>query len=384
MITRLTIFPNGCWSRNENGVYVEPSAPLLFDPLLENKINIELVSEERSIDDNYSHFSYRSHSLSFRSLGVAKSYKNKWRRGLRYIFRLYPVFRAVNASQFCYLFLPSHTGLIAASFCKLLRRPYAIYLRGDIQKLGCSRLWSVYDRFIADSSFVLTTGQQLNEQVQMLNQRSEPVIPMSPVLNLNDEGRVDASRDDKFRILYIGQMVEEKGIFDLLTAFDSVVKKTEQQSELIMVGDGADLNRLKYLIRERDLCDKVRCTGFVSEPDKLVSFYKNASLFVFPSYYPEGFPRVLYEAMRFSVPIITTPVGQVPYLMKDGYDALFTEMRDPDCLAHRINELVIDREWREEISKNGSNTVKGIANEWKNQSHGDQVVAWLKKLGFSA
>ncbi len=99
-------------------------------------------------------------------------------------------------------------------------------------------------------------------------------------------------------ILNVGRLDNQKGQSDLIQAFNIIKDKIIEN--LIIVGDGVLRDHLTTLVENLEIEDRVMIVGF-DDPWK---YYKNASLFVFPSYY-EGFPNALIEAMKSNIPILS-------------------------------------------------------------------------------
>ena len=73
---------------------------------------------------------------------------------------------------------------------------------------------------------------------------------------------------------------------------------------------------LKILL-SAGLEQKVSLLGY-ADSDLLSDLYRNSSIFVLPTYFAEGFPTVLAEAMSFGLPITTTPIRGALDHLKDG------------------------------------------------------------------
>ena len=82
-------------------------------------------------------------------------------------------------------------------------------------------------------------------------------------------------------------------------------------------------------------------------------------LFIFPSL-SEGLPRVLYEAMIHSIPIITTDVGGVKYLLRSGQDALLIRPKNADQIFQKFCLLTTDKALRQKLIINSRKKVQTI------------------------
>jgi len=71
-------------------------------------------------------------------------------------------------------------------------------------------------------------------------------------------------------------------------------------------------------------------------------------VFALPSY-NEGIPAVLYEAGAFGLPVVTTPVGAISSLVRDGENGFLVTPGDVDALGASLRRLVTDRALRERL-----------------------------------
>jgi glycosyltransferase involved in cell wall biosynthesis len=151
--------------------------------------------------------------------------------------------------------------------------------------------------------------------------------------------RGDHSPENAHRVLFVGRLLEEKGIFDLVEAFAAVLDQTP--CSLVFVGQGEDDRRLREKIDRLGLNDHVAVKGYLDGSD-LGRVYEEATLLALPTSWPEGFPTVLAEAMDTGLPIVTTRIrGAVDHLV-EGEHALFVEPRDAKGLASAMLALLRD------------------------------------------
>jgi len=140
---------------------------------------------------------------------------------------------------------------------------------------------------------------------------------------------------------------------------------------LNLAGGGPELEQHQRSL-PGGLADRVRFLGAVADRRALRELYLNADMFVFPSH-DEGFPRVLYEAMTFGVPIITTFVGGISSVMNNGVNCLRIEGRQPEQIADRVVELINDAGLRARIAQEASRNLRKLMAGW-GRSHAQQVA----------
>ena len=146
------------------------------------------------------------------------------------------------------------------------------------------------------------------------------------------------------RALYVGQIGRRKGVHDLLHALKRL-RDRGVPLELTLVGPSqleGETEAAARLARELALGDAARFTGAL-QGEALYEMFRTHDLFVLPSY-NEGLPAVLYEAGAFELPVVTTPVGAIPDLVRDGENGLLVAPGDVDALAAALARLASEPE----------------------------------------
>jgi len=159
-------------------------------------------------------------------------------------------------------------------------------------------------------------------------------------------------------VLFVGRLLEEKGVFDVAEAFRRV--RGTDACELAVVGDGPDAARLDAWLRQRGLTDRAHMYGYAEGPD-LLRHYTSADVFVLPTYWAEGFPTVLAEAMDAGLPIVTTRSRGMADHLTDGVHCLFVQPRDPEGLAAAVTRLLRDPDLRRSMGEANREKVADFA-----------------------
>jgi glycosyltransferase involved in cell wall biosynthesis len=150
---------------------------------------------------------------------------------------------------------------------------------------------------------------------------------------------------DKLTILYVGWLIEEKGIYDLLEAA-ALLKQTGVRFQLRFIGPLFDQEpRLRQALADADLKNEVALVGPLAQAEALVAEYQSANVFVLPSH-AEGFPNVVLESMACGLPVIATSVGGVPEIIDSGRNGILVMPKDIPQLASALTELITDAEAR--------------------------------------
>lgn len=168
--------------------------------------------------------------------------------------------------------------------------------------------------------------------------------------------RNDTCNNEKIKLLYTGRIDPAKGLFELIEALIFLNKDTLNKVELNIVGWDTDLKQrnleeLKKHIENLNLTNYVNFFGKKQVGEELNYYYRNSDIYVFPSHF-EGFPRTIWEAMANSLPIITTPVGGIPFVLTEYKDAVFAEVKNANSLSDSIQKIINDELLRKNIIKN--------------------------------
>jgi glycosyltransferase involved in cell wall biosynthesis len=158
-------------------------------------------------------------------------------------------------------------------------------------------------------------------------------------------------------------MSNDKGVIELLNAA-SILKAKEVDFFIKLVGNGEYINELQNLAINLKISDKVSFEGAVFDKEEIKKYYLEADIYILPTYH-EGFPRTIYEAMLFELPIITTFVGGIPGLMKNRYNCLQITPKSPVSIVEAIEFAIEDYGKMREFAANGKLTIQKIFNERK-------------------
>jgi glycosyltransferase involved in cell wall biosynthesis len=151
---------------------------------------------------------------------------------------------------------------------------------------------------------------------------------------------------DETRLLFLSRLVREKGIYELLDAFRRIADRFPE-TILVMAGDGPEKDGVELYAERLGLADRVRLPGYLSGTDK-ASALKTAQAFLLPSY-EEGCPVSLLEAMAAGLPVITTAVGGIPDIFRDGENGILLKSVTPAAIAEGIRCLLENREFARRV-----------------------------------
>lgn len=171
-------------------------------------------------------------------------------------------------------------------------------------------------------------------------------------------------------IMYIGRPTPHKNLERLIDAFATL---RAQHPELMLVLAGkkdANYERIENDVRRQAIKGAV-FTGFVSE-GRLRWLYENCEAYVFPSL-SEGFGLPGLEAMLHDAPVVSSNATCLPEIYGDA--AHYFDPLDTQAMADAINEVLTDKDLRQELIKNG----KTQAAKYSWQRTAEQTLEVYKK-----
>ena len=194
------------------------------------------------------------------------------------------------------------------------------------------------DRVVAISTATANEVEGLaNVAVEVIPYTSGVVAPSS------DATRPTAAKP--FTILFVGRLVERKGVVHLIDALATV--SDALQAHLVIVGDGPERNRLEQRAQQVGVADRVSFAGRISDAE-LTATYEGAGVFVLPSVRDvrgdtEGLGVVLLDAMQVRVPVIGSDIGGITDIVIHEKTGLLVPPGDASALAAAIMRVAHDR-----------------------------------------
>ena len=108
---------------------------------------------------------------------------------------------------------------------------------------------------------------------------------------------------------------------------------------LSIAGDGNATKEVRDYIAENDLQSNVYMVGYVRGEEKQKMF-KDHDIYCFPTYYGEGMPNSVLEAMAFGMPVVTRPIGGIKDFFQNGYMGYLSESTQPEEIAECIKKII--------------------------------------------
>jgi glycosyltransferase involved in cell wall biosynthesis len=151
---------------------------------------------------------------------------------------------------------------------------------------------------------------------------------------------------------FVGQIIERKGIPDIIDAIPHVAKEIPNV-RFLFAGEGKLEQFLLDHARELGVQDHVVYAGFRSD---VVRVMKAIDVLVLASV-TEGFGYVLVEAMAAGKPVVATRVSSIPEIVRDGETGLLVDVHRPDQLAASLVDILRDKTRAADMGAHGRQVV---------------------------
>jgi len=265
-------------------------------------------------------------------------------------------FRIIS-NDFVYIYYPTNYEYLAF-WTKLIGKSYGLNVRGERGTKSKKSL--LLFKF---SKVVFTVSPYFTSLAASVGAKA---FTQKPAISFNEK---DIVRDRVFKskssyeVLFLARLDKDKGIFELIHSI-SILSKLNYNITLRIVGDGLEEARLKELVSLLNINRNVVFEGAVTDTKMISKFYVESDIFILPSHH-EGFPRTLYEAMIFGTPILTTFVGGIPHLMKDGFNCFEIAPQSIDSITEKLKYVLNNYDSVKSIVENAFNTVEDIVHSHK-------------------
>ena len=232
---------------------------------------------------------------------------------------------------------------------------------GDLFALR-GRMFHCLKRSVIKRSRALTVVSQVMKKIVVemgVSTDKVHVIPMGVDLaqRFTPDSTVRRRGDE---LLFVGRLVEKKGLRVLLEAMPTVL--SEHPATILTVAGTGPLERaLRKMARQLNISHKVNFLGMVAQSE-LPALYRRATIAVFPfvvakSGDQEGFGLVQVEAMGCECPVIASDLPAIHDIIEDGKNGKLVPSGNSQALSRTIDKLLFDHELRKKLAREGRKSV---------------------------
>lgn len=234
-------------------------------------------------------------------------------------------------------------------------RNVVVYFHGwsdtDAQRIQRSAaLRFAFRSLFGRACIIMVLAARFKVSLVKMGIQAERIQVTSTMFDGNDFWGLKAQKQEgRKELVFMSRFVREKGVYELLDAFARTARKYPEV-RLVLLGDGPERVGMEQRVAALGLNGRVDFRGYLRGKEKAQSLL-DAKLFVFPSYYGEGCPVVLLEAMAAGLPVITHGAGGIPDLFRDGEHGKLLECVTPELIAQAIDELIGNEKLLAEIGE---------------------------------
>jgi glycosyltransferase involved in cell wall biosynthesis len=214
---------------------------------------------------------------------------------------------------------------------------------------------------LRSAKLIVSVSGFIKNKVEQLVGNNKSIIIAPPGSEAFSRASFERVENDGacLRLLFVGNCNRLKGLEYLIRALAAL---RDISLELDIVGDTtcdtSYYDQMQRLAKQLNVDGRVTFHSVVSH-ESLGQFYSNADLFTFPSLY-EGYGIVVGEAMQAGLPIVTTRVGPIDEIVREGENALIVPAADSEALAGAIRTLATDPSIRRRFGERSRNLAQQL------------------------
>lgn len=202
--------------------------------------------------------------------------------------------------------------------------------------------------FLKNARIIIVPSKKTYLDIQKFKVDKKKIVIINPTYTFKSKKLPQRKFQNK--ILFVGTLEPRKRV-DIIIKALSLIKNSNFTLDII----GGYHKQEKYfvylrnIVKEHNLSDKVIFHCRV-DSKKLINFYRNANIFVFPSMH-EGYGMVLLEAMSFGIPIVATDIPTTREIVENNVNGYLCPVDDVMCLSQGIKTLLVNQNLQAQMGK---------------------------------
>ena len=257
-------------------------------------------------------------------------------------------------------------GVAAVRLAKMFKLPVGFWAIGsDVNDLANRSKINYYlsRKCIEDSNIVLTESKDLENSIKTFSKKPIRVETFYKGINVSNFQNLMTKSDlfEKLRLdsgkrymLFVGRLIYDKGIYEIAKTF-KVIAKQYPDFDLILIGEEIEKEKLIAEFGNSELLNRVLFKGIIPH-EEVADYMKISNLLVFPSW-AEGLPNVVMEAMAIGLPVVSSDVGGIPEVLKDGVTGLSVPPKNVEKLTEAVTRMIEDSDLREKCINNAKQLI---------------------------
>lgn len=250
---------------------------------------------------------------------------------------------------------------------KIMSDKLYVHFHGEV--IGEKAIQSWFGRCITVSNFIarrlVCNGCVDSEKVYVLPNCYDQQSMQTNISRIEIRNKYGIE-DNEIVFVYWGRILPEKGVYDLILAYQKMGKNREN-TRLLIIGNAnfgystySDYDKkIEQICSDKSIQDRVIFTGFVPH-DEIGSILAACDIGVIPSIWDDPAPLTVFEGLAKGLPLIAGAVGGIPEIIKDGENGVLVSWSTQyaDCLAKKMIELKDNNKLRVQLSKSAFESIK--------------------------
>lgn len=197
------------------------------------------------------------------------------------------------------------------------------------------------------SDKVITLGQNWDNIIKEIEPCTNTLILRNAIKIPKNRNKLNQK---KMNVLFLGVLIQRKGIIDLIEASKEIINKLDfqgKQIKFLIAGDGELRQFAEKLVIDLGIENYYEFLGWVNNEEKQ-ELLKNTDIFILPSY-NEGLPMSILEAISYGIPVIATNVGSINEAVFHNENGLLIEPGNIEQLSNSVLSIISDFDQNFEI-----------------------------------
>ena len=258
-------------------------------------------------------------------------------------------------------------------FSKLIKRRDTLNISQEHSYINSKKYINKVKKYFKNIDKIVVMTKKAKEDYEKWLKYSNSKAKVYDIPNMLEESKVDNfAKFNNKTLISVGRLEKEKDFLTLLDVF-KIINNKYNDVKLKIVGEGLQRREIEEKIEKLNLNNKVILTGRISSQE-VQEQMSASSVFVLTSLC-ESFSLVLCEAMEIGLPCVSFNIDVGPKeIIQNGINGYLIDNRDVNDMASCIENLLIDENKWNKISKNSIESVKkyyseSVVNEWQKLFH---------------
>ena len=343
---KITIFANSYWNLY-NFRYN------FINHLIKNNFKVNLIA---SYDEYYKYFNNKNCKLNF--VNIKKNNISPI-SDIKLCYQLYKILKKDKPDfVFLYTIKPNLYGSIMSNFCN-------INFINTITGLGTLYLKNTYLRVILKLIYKISF---IKSKHIFFHNKDDKVIffkKFKKNVSITPGSGIDIKKfkfrkktfNKDLKFIFVGRLIKEKGILELLNTFEKILHKFKNVS-LDIFGEIDKNNSSKIEDNMFNYYKNVKKINFVGKKDNINNIYMQYDCLILPSY-REGCSRAILEASATGLPVLASNVPGCNNIIKDGFNGYLFTSKSEDSLYKSIEKFIkLDKKIFSEMSYNARKKIE--------------------------